>query len=277
MEYSYQQQRPYLVEGNYFAEPVVKIKGAWGGIGSANRVNFTVTPGIQMVQNLSLDHNPPVRGEAVTATFKIRNASDHTISFYRLLAGSRGPDCYDLECTRNMDFPVTGSPITLQAGEEYTYSQISIFNQSGNGFLAVPVMEVMPGWWETVPGAGYTRFTVVEGGKLQVIEPLSLSSTAPGTGTLVTARFKVQNVGVLPLHIEQLTAGCRRGSNWNGEWADFPNVFNIDLAPGAEYTYLQSRSFDITGTYFAEPVVKINGVWGGISGANRVVFDVQTR
>jgi hypothetical protein len=39
--------------------------------------------------------------------------------------------------------------------------------------------------------------------------------------------------------------------------------------------YKQSHSFNKEGDYFAEPVVKMNGRWGGIENANRVYFTVQ--
>jgi hypothetical protein len=127
------------------------------------------------------------------------------------------------------------------------------------------------GFWETD-----AIFQVTEPGRLRVIKALSMPTTSPFVGGSVTASFTVKNVGGSTLYLEELTAGARRGRAWNGEWADFPHVFNITLQPNEEeYVYEQSRSFDTAGNYFAEPVVKINGQWGGIENANRVPFTVQ--
>lgn len=111
-------------------------------------------------------------------------------------------------------------------------------------------------------------------GELRVVESLTLSNTNPRVGESITARFKVRNVGGQALVLRELSAGARRGSDWNGVEVDFPKVSNITLSPNQEYTYQQSRSFSIAGGHFAEPVVNING-WGGIGGANRVSFNVQ--
>lgn len=108
------------------------------------------------------------------------------------------------------------------------------------------------------------------------MEALSLSTTTPRVGENVRARFKVRNVGGQALTVQELTAAARRGSDWNGEWTDFPHVQNITLQPNGEYTYEQWRTFSSPGAHFAEPTVKINGSWGGIEGANRVSFTVQS-
>jgi len=114
-------------------------------------------------------------------------------------------------------------------------------------------------------------------GRLRVVEALSLSTTNPQVGQSVTARFKVKNVGGQAMTLQALTAGARLGSDWNGVNVDFPNDNNITLQPNQEYTYQRQRSFSTVGNYFAEPVVQINGTWGGIEGANRVYFTVSSQ
>lgn len=109
-----------------------------------------------------------------------------------------------------------------------------------------------------------------------MVGALSLSNLNPETRDDVTATFRVRNVGGQALHLDQLTAGGRQGSDWDGAWADFPSVENITLQPNGEYTYRQTRSFDVAGGYFAEPVVRI-GTWGGIGGTNRVTFNVRAK
>lgn len=112
-------------------------------------------------------------------------------------------------------------------------------------------------------------------GELRVVEVLTLSTTNPQVGQGVRARFKIKNVGGQAMRLQELAVGARRGSDWSGEWADFPHVYNITLQPNQEYVYEQTRSFTNAGNYFAEQVVKINGNWGGVGGSNRVNFTVQ--
>ena len=122
-------------------------------------------------------------------------------------------------------------------------------------------------WVEVVVSAPTGRLTVSSG--------LVLSSTNPRTGENVTVDFTVTNSGGQALTIQELTAGGRRGTDWNGEWMDFPHVANIVLQPGQSYRYRQSRSFPGTGAHFAEPAALINGSWGSIAGGNRVTFTVS--
>lgn len=66
----------------------------------------------------------------------------------------------------------------------------------------------------------------------------------------------------------------RLGNDWGGEQFDFYSFRNITLNPNQEYFYISDRSFHKVGNYFAEPVVKIAGQWGGVAQANRVYFTV---
>jgi hypothetical protein len=115
-------------------------------------------------------------------------------------------------------------------------------------------------------------------GVLQLSQGLSLSTTAPTPGQSVTASFKVKNVGGMAMTLQNLSAGARLGADWNGTNVDFPAATNITLQPNQEISYQQSRSFDAGGSYFAEPVVQINGQWGGIplsnGGFSRVNFSI---
>jgi pimeloyl-ACP methyl ester carboxylesterase len=119
-------------------------------------------------------------------------------------------------------------------------------------------------------------FQVTEPGRLRMIEALHMPSTNLLIGESISTSFKIKNVGGSALHLEKLTAAVRRGSDWDGERADFPHVSNITLQPNEEYLYQQSRSFDTAGEYFVQPVVKINGQWGSIENASRVSFTVIT-
>jgi hypothetical protein len=110
---------------------------------------------------------------------------------------------------------------------------------------------------------------------LTVVEPLTLSTTNTRVGQTITARFVVRNTGSIRLVLDELTAAARKGSDWSGEWADFPHVGPITLDVNQTYTYQQSRMFDSAGSYFAEPSSQYRGSWGGIDGGNRASFNVN--
>jgi hypothetical protein len=113
-------------------------------------------------------------------------------------------------------------------------------------------------------------------GRLRVVEPLRLSTTAPRTSELVYAHFTVENSGGQLLQIETLTAGGRQGTAWDAPIrADFPFVHDIVLHPGERYTYKAARDLSAAGNYFAEPAAQIDGAWGSVERANRVRYSVQ--
>lgn len=269
-EYAYSQVRSFDIEGGYFAEPVVKTNGNWGGIANANRVNFTILNSgrLQVVEALNLSTTSPLVGQIVQARFKIKNVGNRNVSIEQLTAGGRRGETWNGEWA---DFPSVFS-LTLVPGQEYIYQQQRSFTVEG-GYFSEPVVKIA-GQWGGINSANRVTFSVASQGRLQVVESLALSTVTPTSSDTVIARFKVKNVGSKSVLVDQLSAGGRRGDNWDGEWADFPSVFALTLAPEQEYVYEQKRSFVNEGNYFSEPVVKLNGQWGGISNANRVGFTV---
>lgn len=123
---------------------------------------------------------------------------------------------------------------------------------------------------DSVPGKG----VIVVG------EVILSTHSIPNNGTLVTATFRLRNTGAQYLYLKGLTAAVRGPDacalNWNATEADFPKISDIRLAPGEEYFYQQSRSFDLPGYYFVEPTMSsANDVWGGIWPWPRTGFTVS--
>jgi hypothetical protein len=124
--------------------------------------------------------------------------------------------------------------------------------------------------------SGSAELSAPAPGRLQLVDSLALSSVNPQIGEQVYARFSVQNTGGQALLLDQLTVGGRQGSSWDDVVVvDFPYVQQITLAPGEVYHYEGVRTFDSTGSYFAQPVAKIAGSWNAIAGEDRVHFTVQ--
>ena len=162
-----------------------------------------------------------------------------------------------------------------RAFSDHTCSNVSLKK------IRVPIASTGVSFWAKTGWTGYVITHDQEqidqyGNTVSSTPPLVLSSTTPWAGSSVRAQFTVKNIGGQAITIQELAAGARLGSDWNGTWSDFRHVANITLQPGQEYAYDQSRTFSPAGAYFAEPVIQVNGSWGGITGANRVTFTVST-
>jgi hypothetical protein len=113
-------------------------------------------------------------------------------------------------------------------------------------------------------------------GRLAVAAPLTLSSTAPRVEEFIQATFSVRNVGQQPILIDTLTAGGRKGADWEAViHADFPYHEHITLQPGESYHYEAIQAIFEEGDYFAEPAAQVGGAWGTIEGGNRVRYHVS--
>ena len=85
---------------------------------------------------------------------------------------------------------------------------------------------------------------------LEVVEPLTLSTSQGYVGQQVTAHYALKNTGSFPITIYGLgvfagTADCD-ALNVCSLLGAFPRVSNTTLQPGDTYTYTQSRSFGST-------------------------------
>ncbi|MFN8485415.1 MAG: fibronectin type III domain-containing protein [Anaerolineae bacterium] len=127
---------------------------------------------------------------------------------------------------------------------------------------------------ESAPSAQTCSMTASWPADLVVTQPLTLSPTTFGKYQTVTARFTVKNTSQTPMTVSDLAAAVRLGTDWTGENYDFPHVTGLTLSPGQEYVYQRSRSFTVSGSYFAEQTANLPS-GGGISPTNRVTFRVN--
>ena len=158
-EFQYTQQRTFSEVGTgYFAEPTyMDAAGSWRQMGG--RINFSVSPGVQVVEQLTLTPANPLINQTVTARYKVRNAGTRPITLRRLGVVARGPNCSDWTCNTGGDFPQVEN-VTLAPAEEYVYSQQRSFSQPGSGYLAEPAFEDSNTWWFPLPGGNRVTFTV---------------------------------------------------------------------------------------------------------------------
>ena len=114
---------------------------------------------------------------------------------------------------------------------------------------------------------------------LQLTQPLTIDDPNPQTGQVVNVQFTIQNVGQLPIALQNLVAGVRQGSDFTGDPQDFP-ADAITLQPGQEYTYQATRSFSQSGDYVAQAMMYMQDYgWVPVNDADgntpRLSFSVQ--
>jgi hypothetical protein len=240
-----------------------------------------------IVGGLQISPSDPSIGQMVTAAFRLRNETGRAVTIRRLRAGARGPNA----CARNWEAPLVDFPavenLTLRPGEEYLYQQSRAFTVAGD-YFAEPVMQDTQGRWGGIQPFPRVWFNVADASGyvpppecLIVVGGLSLSSSSPGTGDLVTAGFKLRNNSRQAIAIKRLVAGARgpgaERQGWDAPNVDFPAATGVTLQPGQEYIYQASRRFDRPGDYFVEPVYQNTaGKWGGIWPWPRVELEAGT-
>lgn len=239
---------------------------------------MAVSPGIGVAQDLELSLRTPLAGEIVTATYAIKNKSDHTIVLPRVGVIARGPNCTDWECTPGWnDFPYVEN-ISIASGEVYTYTGERIFGQAGDGFIADAAFADLTGGWYAVPGATGLHFQVKQ--TLTFIEPLTLTPEDPLAGQAATVQFTIKNTSGRALTMKRFGAPVR-GHNCE-DWTcasgyDFEWIDNLTLQPEQTFTYSSTRTFVDPGNgWFVQAVYQdANDWWHDIDDAGRTDYMVR--
>jgi len=276
--YLYRQQRSFSEAGNnYFADPAFGDHNGWWFIApGGQRVNFNVSATLQLLEDLSISTQDPAAGETISARFRVKNISGHTLNLRRLGVAAKGPNCSAWDCPRVADWPWE-EHLTLLPGQVFTFDRQRAFPDAGSGYFGQILFSLADNDWNHI--GSERRFTVSQG--LKVIQSLTLNPSSPHAGETVTARYKVKNTGTRPISLRYLGV-VAKGPNcndWNcSRWADFPAVENITLHPGQVYTYQRQRSFSEAGAnYFADPAFgDHNGWWFFAPGGQRVTFSVSS-
>jgi len=100
-------------------------------------------------------------------------------------------------------------------------------------------------------------------GKAHLISDLQISNLSPLVGESVEATFKVRNYGEQAFKAAKLLV---KGQGPDGSIQDFRPREDFSLAPGAEDTYSESRSFSSSGRHWFTPYYSPDGVsWNDIT------------
>lgn len=205
--------------------------------------SMTVKDSVTITESLNLSASNAHRGENVTATFKVRNFSAQPINIGRMkVEGKLG--------TRQYDFPSTQDGLTLQPGQEYTYSQTRTFPRNGTYTFRLMNFRENTGWSASHPsneaGSVARSASLAVKDPVTVTEGLSLSATNTRAGNTVMATFKMRNFSNTAINIGRMKVQ----GTLNSEQFDFPSTpDNLTIQPGQEYTYSESRILPKTGSY----------------------------
>ncbi len=254
--YLYEHERAFAVAGDgYFAQILYSFgESDWHPRGQ--RIDFQVSPGIEILAPLTLSPASPVKDEPVEAEFSVRNASSRAISVPSFGVYARGPDCLGIECGESVDYPAVHN-ITVAPGQTYTYSAWRSFPEIGQGYVAGASLADGNGWWKSIDGSETLHFAVSPG--LTIVQTLALSPSDPLAGEQVTARYTIRNDASRPLTLSRVTVGARGPSC--SDWSCTPNRDflwdeDVTIQPGEQYQYVGTRSFNESGAgYFAQPMV----------------------
>jgi hypothetical protein len=114
--------------------------------------------------------------------------------------------------------------------------------------------------------------------ELQLL-PNSISDTGYVTFKVdetVTARLELKNTGPTLAKIARFVVAVRGPNACDKGWSDKSHDFlgvAIELLPNEVYSYVQDRSFDEPGVYFAEAAINLSGrAWGGVHPLHRIHF-----
>jgi len=98
-----------------------------------------------------------------------------------------------------------------------------------------------------------------------------IQAEQPVTTTMVVHNFGIESASVGVRLAVRGPNACELG--WNDQILDFPLV-ELDLNSGQTYEYKQQWRFSMVGVYFAEPVKRFQGKWGGLYSSSRQYFVV---
>lgn len=164
--YRYSQERAfYIVDDQYFYEYLtVDNNNTWKSYKPTS--SLVVSRGIEITEPVTLTPPIPFVGQEVNAQFTIKNFGTRTISLPYLMVVAKGPNCDSWDCPDGWaDFPWVTN-LSLDPGEEYTYSQSRPFYRSGEGYLADAAFGDNNIWWYEVPNNTRYNFYVIEPFKL---------------------------------------------------------------------------------------------------------------
>jgi hypothetical protein len=205
--------------------------------------SITVKDSVTVTQPLSISKSSAHQGETITATFTMKNFSTKPVNIGRTkVQGSLKGKQYD--------FPSTPNNLTLQPGQEYTYSNSLDLPDVGKYTFTLMNIRDSVGWSSNFPVSESSSIArsanVTALDAVTVTSKLSLSAATAHTTDTITATFTLKNFSTKAVNIGRMKAEGKVG----GVQYDFPSTpDNLVLQPGQEYVYSTSRKLPKIGVY----------------------------
>lgn len=256
--YKYETTRMFNVasDGYYWNMISEDSQGNW--YSHTNAFHQPIGRGIEVIEPIAISPGEPLEGELITATYRIKNFSNKTITLPIVGAIAKGPDCpleEEWDCPRGGGLTQYEN-ITLAPGQEFPYSgSIYVWDPSTQYYIDTAMADDHD-WWYKIAENVTLPFEV--GQAFEVTSPLTLTPTEIHAGELVTASFTVKNVSGRTMNLERVFVGVH--GPYCDVWhecpniSDYPDIKNIVLADGESFTFEKTRAFNhVDDGYFTLP------------------------
>jgi len=262
-EYTYTSSQKLSERGSYYAfVSSLTPDGVWRplladpGFSPDKSFRVVLPPDPKITSSLSITPQEPVRGQPVTASFRIKNFGEQPYTTILGVALRYNPEAGFYP--RDFEW----KQVTLNGGQEYTYSSSQVLNERGP-YLAY-ISQYKDGVWQSILGisglSSSSTFNVYDSPPdPKITSSLVITPSNPLAGSTVTATFKIKNYGDKPITFPALGVALRLNEPaWNPrdfEWKQ------VTLNGGQEYTYSSSQVLNETGNYRAFISSYIGGKW----------------
>jgi parallel beta-helix repeat protein len=197
-QYTYSAARTFTANGSYTAWPSYFDGTNWFQLASPTTFAVGSPANISVVTALSLSPASPAVNQSTTATFTVQNTGGQAITAQAFVTAARDPS------SGNVDFPGTAA-VTLQPGQQYTYSAARSFTTAGSTYSAWPSWFDGTNWTDldvhqsfTVSSTGGASCTLPWGGTIaDGASVTAYQSSAPTCGSACTSQTRTCSNGTL--------------------------------------------------------------------------------
>lgn len=211
--------------------------------GLTKSATWDVLPNPSVTTSLVAAPANPHVGEPVTFTYTIKNFSSKTVDLGSTGVAMRSPD-------NKVNEDISWEPLLLSPGATFSYNKTTTFTVPGNHTAWVGNYQPSVGWNASYPQVdpGVSRnLTIPVSPNPTIVSSLTLDTTTPKVGQLVTATFAIKNYSSQPVSIGTIGLAMRSPTNTNADVA----YDQVTIAAGATYSFSRSFKFNQSGTYQA--------------------------
>jgi hypothetical protein len=264
-------ERP-LAAGHYRAEITWKVSGQDWQVADAREFDVVARPGdIYVASGLELQPDPnhvgpPYEGDKLIGRFTLGNNGGQTIHLegYGVRMRRNGSEYWDFLDMSGYD---------LGSGQTARFDQNNERPLAAGHYRAEITWKVSGQDWQVADAHEFDVSITqlppppLEQPNITLIQPLSVLPSNPNINENVVGSFAIRNDGSTSLGFLRIGIGGR--GPLGTDIHDFPWHWNVALAPGAQLTFTEQRSFPAPGDYVFFPVYQSSdGIWHEIYTTN---------